>query len=182
MNFDQIPWSGGFDSNLAFLSSTLAWLDCDCRLSVSKQERIYTLHSVTLSEVNLNVTTPRHRLNSLDVANSPVWGQVRHLRGLGAVAPKENKKKEKKEEREKKKEGRKGTVNNVKLLHIKWCFLKFFNSPVALKNNNKNLAPHEKIEMTPLCEGEPQDLWFTLVLAIAPVTHTRLGAAWIAEF
>ena len=37
----------------------------------------------------------------------------------------------------------------VKLLHIKCCFFQFFNSPVALKKK-KNLAPQEKVEMTPL--------------------------------
>ena len=40
-------------------------------------------------------------------------------------------------------------MNNVKLLHIKSCFFQFFNSPVALKNL-KNVAPKEKVEMTPL--------------------------------
>ena len=52
--------------------------------------------------------------------------QGRHLRGLGGRRPKE-KRKEKKEEK------KKGTMNNVKLLHIKCCFFQFFNSPVALK-------------------------------------------------
>ena len=41
-------------------------------------------------------------------------------------------------------------MNDVKLLHIKFCFFQFFNSPVALKNNKKILAPQEKFEMTPL--------------------------------
>ena len=36
--------------------------------------------------------------------------------------------------RKKKKERKKGTMNNVKLLHIKCCFFQFLNSPVALKN------------------------------------------------
>ena len=50
-----------------------------------------------------------------------IWG------GLGAVAPKEKEKKErKKEKREKKKEREKGTINNVKLLHIKCCFFPIF--------------------------------------------------------
>ena len=40
-------------------------------------------------------------------------------------------------------------MNSVKLLHIKCCFFQFFNSPMALKNK-KNLAPQEKVEMTPL--------------------------------
>jgi hypothetical protein len=81
--------------------------------------------------------------------------------GLGAVAPPQiNRKKKKKEKKERKKEKRerkekkrekrkKGTMNSVKLLHIKCCFFQFFNSPVALKNIKK-FAPQEKVEMTPL--------------------------------
>ena len=60
------------------------------------------------------------------------------MRGLGAVAPppprKKKKKKEKKRKKETKIKKRKGTMNNVELLHIKCCFIKFFSSPVALKN------------------------------------------------
>ena len=57
--------------------------------------------------------------------------QGRHLRGLGAVASpkrkkKKRKKKEKKRKKEKKKERKKGTMNNVKLLHIKCCFFPIF--------------------------------------------------------
>ena len=74
-----------------------------------------------------------------------IWG------GWGAVAPKEKeKKKEKKEKRKKrkkkkkkKKERKKGTMNNVKLLHIKCCFFQFFNSPVALENK-KFFGPPRK--------------------------------------
>ena len=69
-----------------------------------------------------------------------IWG------GLGgAVAPQGKRKKKKKEEKkekkekkrkkeEKKKERKKGTINNVKLLHIKCCFSQLFNSLVASKN------------------------------------------------
>ena len=57
--------------------------------------------------------------------------QGRHLRELGG---KERKKRKKRKKREKKKERKKGTMNNVKLLHIKCCFFQFFNSLVALKN------------------------------------------------
>ena len=75
--------------------------------------------------------------------------QGRHLRGAGGPSPpkekEKRKKKEKKEKREKKerkkKERKKGTVNNVKLLHIKCCFFQFFNSPVALKNEKKICPP-----------------------------------------
>ena len=59
--------------------------------------------------------------------------QGRHLRGLGAVSPPQEKRK--KEKRSKKREKRKkrkkekikkGTINNVKILHIKCCFFQFF--------------------------------------------------------
>ena len=80
--------------------------------------------------------------------------------GWGAVAPpppqgkrKKEKKKKKKKKRKKEKEKRKkekkrknGTMNSVKLLHIKCCFYQFyqfFNSPVALKNK-KNFGPPRK--------------------------------------
>ena len=61
-------------------------------------------------------------------------GQGRHLRGAGGPSPpkeKEKKKKERKKEKkrkkeEKKKEKKKGTMNNVKLLHIKGCFFPIF--------------------------------------------------------
>ena len=34
-------------------------------------------------------------------------------------------------------------MNNVKLLHIKWYFFQFFNSPVALKNKKKLALPRK---------------------------------------
>ena len=69
--------------------------------------------------------------------------QGRHLRGLGDVAP-QGKRKKKKEKREKKRKRKRGTMINVKLLHIKCCFFQFFNSPVALKNKKKILCPPRK--------------------------------------
>ena len=72
-----------------------------------------------------------------------IWG------GLGAVAPPKKKKKKKKKRKKRKKERKErknGTINNVKLLQIKF-FFQIFNSPVALE---KKLAPQEKVEMTPL--------------------------------
>ena len=69
--------------------------------------------------------------------------------GLGAVAPlkeKEKKEKKKKEKKGEKREKRKkGTMNSVKLLHIKCCFLQFFNIPVALKIQ-KIFGPPRKLE------------------------------------
>ena len=75
-----------------------------------------------------------------------------HLRGAGGPSPpkeKEKRKKERKKEKkrkkrkERKKERKKGTMNNVKLLHIKCCFFQFFNSPVALKNKKKFCPPRK---------------------------------------
>ena len=73
------------------------------------------------------------------------------MRGAGGPSPskekekKEKKKKEKKRKKEKKKERKEGTMNNVKLLHIKCCFFQIFNSPVALKNK-KNVCPKKKFK------------------------------------
>ena len=93
-----------------------------------------------------------------------VRSQGRHLRGAGGPSPpppiegkrkkKKRKKKQKKREKrekkkKKKKERKKGTMNNVKLLHIKCCFFQFFNSRAALKIK-KNFVPQEKFEMTPM--------------------------------
>ena len=72
--------------------------------------------------------------------------------GWGAVAPKEKekrKKERKKEKREKKRKKREkerslGTMNDVKLLHVKCCFFQFFNSPVALKIQKKFWPPPRK--------------------------------------
>ena len=50
---------------------------------------------------------------------------------------KKNRKKRKK--REKRETRKKGTMNSVKLLHIKCCFFQFFNNTVALKNKKKML-------------------------------------------
>ena len=72
--------------------------------------------------------------------------QSRHLGGAGGCAPpgKKRKKKKKRERKEKKREKReKGTMNSGKLLHIKYCFFQFFNSPAALKNK-KNVGPSKK--------------------------------------
>ena len=70
--------------------------------------------------------------------------------GLGAPKEKEKKKKKKKREKRKKenrknreKKRKKGTMNSVKLLHIKCCFFQFFNSTVALKNIKKFAPPRK---------------------------------------
>ena len=61
--------------------------------------------------------------------------------GAGGRPPRKKKKRKKKGKKEQKRKKRKkeekrkkGTINNVKLLHIKCCFFQFFNSLVALKN------------------------------------------------
>ena len=89
---------------------------------------MYSIELAPLSEMCLNQ------------GRGVIWG------GWGAVAPppkekekrKKERKKEKKEKKRKKeetkKERKKGTMNNVKLLHIKCCFFQFFNSLVVSKN------------------------------------------------
>ena len=84
------------------------------------------------------------------------------MRGLGGLCrppPKrkirkkvfQRNEKKKKEKKKEKKERKKGTMNNVKLLHIKRAvFFQFFNTPVALKNLKKFWPSQEKVEMTPL--------------------------------
>ena len=80
----------------------------------------------------------------------------------GAVAPpppkekekkrkekKKRKKKQKEKEKRKKEKKKKGTMNSVKLLHIKCCFFNLSIVQVALKNK-KNFGPPKKVEMRPL--------------------------------
>ena len=85
-----------------------------------------------------------------------IWG------GLGGRRPPKEKektkkerkkrKKKKKEKREKKEEKRKkGTINNVKLLHIKCCFFNFSIVRWHWKIKKKFRPPQEKVEMMPLC-------------------------------
>ena len=76
--------------------------------------------------------------------------QRRHLGGWGRRSPKETEKKKKRKEKKKKekekrkkRKRKKGTMNSVKLLHIKCSFFQFLNSPVALKNK-KNFGPSRK--------------------------------------
>ena len=77
--------------------------------------------------------------------------QRRHSGGLGDRRPPPPKEKEKKKKRKKKKKKRKkrkkGTMNSVKLLHIKCCFSNF---SIVRWHWKKKLAPQEKVEMTPL--------------------------------
>ena len=79
-------------------------------------------------------------------------GQRRHLGGLGGPSPpqgkrkkekkKEKKKKEKK--REKKRKRKKGTMNDVKLLHIKCCFFPIFQWSGGIKKSKIFLPPPRK--------------------------------------
>ena len=60
---------------------------------------------------------------------------------------KKERKKEKREKKEEKREKRKkGTMNNVKLLNIKYLFFQFFNSQLALKNIKKFWPPKKKLK------------------------------------
>ena len=78
--------------------------------------------------------------------------QGRHLRGAGgATAPKEKEKRKKKRrkrkkegKKRKKKERKKGTMNNVKLLHIKCCFFPNFQLSGGIKKLIKKFGPPRK--------------------------------------
>ena len=95
-----------------------------------------------------------------------IWlGPEASFRGAGGPPPPKKKEKRKKEKRKKKRKKRKKRKKEKKgkkkegnyewrqittyKVHIKCCFFRFFNSPVALKNNKK-CWPQEKVEMTPL--------------------------------
>ena len=102
----------------------------------------YAMDTDIRPEFRFERVEPRWSMN-----RGVIWG------GLGSPRPRpppQGKRKKKKKEKERKKrkkirtkKGRKnGTMNNVKLLHIKCCFFQFFNSPVALKT--KILVPSRK--------------------------------------
>ena len=125
------------------------WFDCKVCIEFSIGLAIFFHSSYS------NITPPIKKLRisrfleSLEILTDfslnfrgVIWG------GLGGtVAPKEKEKKEKKEEKEnrekkqKKERKKKGTMNNVKFLLIKCCFLQFLNSSVALK---KKIGPLRK--------------------------------------
>ena len=105
--------------------------------------------------------------------------QRRHLRGTGGRrSPRKKKKRKKKEKRNKRKKEKKGekrkkgTMTNVRLLHIKCSFSQFSNSPVA----SKNLDPQEEVEMSQMT---PLITWpWTLII----LPSRRLdGKAWISR-
>ena len=58
---------------------------------------------------------------------------------------------------------KKGTMNNVKLLHTKCCFFQFFNSPVALKNKI-NSPPKKKLKWRPW--SDYQRIWEMIIIII----------------
>ena len=80
-------------------------------------------------------------------------GQRRHLGGAGGAGrpPKEKekkkkrkKKKKKEKKREKKRKRKKGTMNDVKLLHIKCCFFPIFQWSGGIKKSKIFFAPPKK--------------------------------------
>ena len=93
----------------------------------------------------LNITRERQNWFRIMLAKH-CCVQGRHLRGLGAVAPREKKKKEKKKKEKRKRKERKkeGTMNNVKLLHIKCFFFQIFQKSSGIEKYKKNLVPSPK--------------------------------------
>ena len=85
------------------------------------------------------MVSPSYGRISSDIIKINTASQRRHLGGLGGrrpppPPPKEREKKKKKKEkkkkekkREKKRKRKKGTMNDVKLLHIKCCFFSNFS-------------------------------------------------------
>ena len=63
--------------------------------------------------------------------------------------PRKKKKRKETKKREKKKERTKGTINNVKLLHIKCCFFQLFKSPIVLKIKIKIDPLQDKLKWRP---------------------------------
>ena len=94
-----------------------------------------------------------------------IWG------GWRPSPPRKKKKERKIEKREKKEERKKGTMNNVKLLHIKCCFFQFFNSPVAFKIEIKFGPPKKKLKWRScLNQGPPALRQAFDLTAICPPT------------
>ena len=85
-----------------------------------------------------NPILPRF-VSSAPVCRGVIWGAG----GRRPQKKKERKKEKVKREKKRKENRMKGYVNNVKLLHIKCCFLQFFNSPVALKNKKNFGLPRK---------------------------------------
>ena len=76
------------------------------------------------------------KTSRIPLFRSVIWG------GWEGRRPPQGERKKKKERKKEKR--KKGTMNNVKLLHIKCCFFQFFKSPVAWKNFKK-FAPKKKL-------------------------------------
>ena len=94
--------------------------------------------------IYINLYVHRYKFNISD-AGASFEG------GWGAVAPqgkrkKKKRKKKRKKERKKREKRKKGTMNNVKFLHIKCRFFQIFNSPVALENKKKLGPPKKKLK------------------------------------
>ena len=120
--------------------------------------------------------------------------------GLGGPSPPRKKKKRKKERKERKKEKRerkekkrekrkKGTMNSVKLLHIKCCFFQFFNSPLALKNKKKFASTKKKLKWRPWIKLKWNELnWIELnwIIRNIPTSPTidwlRLPWLFLSQF
>ena len=120
----------------------------DTPINITLQNGDLTVHSPSspssgpVLEFILNILDGivYHTYSTMVVLTYTRRKQGRHLRGLVGRRTLPQGKKRKKE----RKKERKGTMNNVKLLHIKCRVFQFFISPVALKNNFKKFAPPRK--------------------------------------
>ena len=99
---------------------------------------------------SLTRRSPHHTLDTEASFGGGGWGE-RPSKEKEKKEKEKKKEKKKKERKEKKREKRKkGTMNSVKLLHIKCCFFPIFQYSGGIEKYKKNFGPQEKVEMTPL--------------------------------
>ena len=129
----------------------------------------------------------RYKMRIVCILRGVIWG------GLGGRRPppqgkrKKEKKKEKKEKKrkkrkkERKKERKRGTMKNVKLLHMKCCFFQFFNSQMALKNKKKFWPPKKKLKWR-YCAYLPSPLMPDAPLARQWARRLSIGSVAVRFF
>ena len=118
-------------------------------------------------------------------AHAPIYAEA--SLGLGGRPPlpqgkrkkkkwKKKKKKRKKRKKVGKKEKKKGTMNNVKWLHIKCCFFSILSG--GIENKNKNFGPQENVEMTYLNIRIVSDKNYTELLILGAALERFTCTVW----
>ena len=131
----------------------------DIKFTDSGSEKLDKLHDIACEEAEVSISNcwswKGEVFNPIrtPVASPNSQAAEASFRGAGGRRPqgkrKRERKKGKRKKREKKRKRKKGTMNNVKFLHIKCCFFQFFNSPVALGNIKKFWPPKKKLKWRP---------------------------------